>query len=105
MVGSGPLRLLHGLTAVPYWAAGSFPRRDVRHRAARLALPEYRIAHRIEEPAGLLLFKATVGLHLLYARICPLQRFILKQHGLHQVLNRVRRLAQTFTDGVHGVRI
>jgi hypothetical protein len=35
-------------------------------------LPEYRIPHRIEEPAGLLLFGATVRLQFLDAAIGPL---------------------------------
>ena len=51
------------------------------------------------------MFGATLRLQFLDACIGPLQRFILKQRGLHQRVNRIRRFAQAFIDGGNGVRV
>src|SRR5258708_15564664 len=47
------LRLLQHLAAVPYRAAAQIGCADVGDRARRLALPEDRVAHRIQEAARL----------------------------------------------------
>ena len=84
------LRLLQHLAAVPDRAAG-LGRRDVRHRTVRLALSEDRVAHRIEEAAGLILLGRCCGLQFLDAAVGALQRLVLHQHGLHQRVDRIGR--------------
>src|SRR5258705_397467 len=58
-VWSGVLRLLHHLAAVPDRPAAYFGGADIRHRTLRSVGSEDRIAHRIEEPAGLALLSRT----------------------------------------------
>jgi len=59
-----------------------------------LILPEDRFAHRIEEPAGLMLFAAACGLQFLDPVVGALQRFVLEQDGLYQRVNGIGRAAQ-----------
>src|SRR5216683_574066 len=91
--------------AVPCRAARHVRRSDVRHRAAGWILPEYRFAHRIEEPAGLLWFARAAGLQFLDAAVGALQRFVLEQDRLYQRVNGIGRFAQTLGNGCNGVRI
>src|SRR5260221_10954003 len=102
---SGRLRLLHHLAAVPNRAAGGLRWWNIRHPAAGRILPENRLPHRIEEPAGLMRFGRAVRLQRLNPGVGALERFILQQHGLHQRVNRVGRLTQAFRDRRDGVRI
>ena len=101
---SRTLRLLHDLAAVPCRAARKLGRPDVRHRAALRRLPEDRFAHRIEEAAGWLGLLA-LALQFLDAVMGALQRFVLQQHGLHQRVDGIGRLAQALRDRGGGVRI
>ena len=104
VVMSGRLGLLHHLAAVPDRAAvegggtlGTEP--------CGLFLPEDGVAHRIEEPAGWLLGGRAAGLQFLDAAVGALQRFVLHQHGLHQRVDRVGRLAQALRNRGDGVGI
>ncbi len=69
-------------------------------------LPEDRVAHRIQETAGLLvLFAAERRLHLLDAVVGALERLVLHQRGLHQRIDAVRCLAQAMHDRRHRLGI
>jgi hypothetical protein len=71
----------------------------------RLILPEYRVSHRIEESAGLILFGRAAGLQFLNAAVGALQGLVLHQHGLHQRVDGVGRRAQTLRDRRGGAEI
>ena len=65
----------------------------------RLVLPEDRVAHRIEEAAGLTLVLLTrARFQFLDALVGALQRFVLHQRGLHQRIDRIGRVAQALHD-------
>jgi len=97
------LRLRHRLTGVP--DRPRVTRRHVRNRAARRAGPEQRIAHGIQEAAGLGLLGRVPRLQLLDACMSALQRFVLQQHGLHQRIDGIGCLALTLRDGVSRIGI
>ena len=59
--------------------------------ALRLALSEDRVAHRIEEAAGLGLLPAAPRFQFLDAVMGALQRLVLHQRGLHQRVDRIGR--------------
>jgi hypothetical protein len=98
------LTLLQHLSGVPCRAAAGFRRAHARHRTARLVLPEYRVAHRIQESAGLALF-GSAAFQFLDAIMGALQRFVLNQCRLHQRIDGVRRTPQALRNSRGGVGI
>ena len=62
-----------------------------------LVLPEDRVAHRIEEAAGLMLL-TRARFQFLDAHVGALQRLVLHQRRLHQRIDRVGRVAQALHD-------
>ena len=105
---AGRLVLLQHLTGVPgrTAATGDFGRANVGHRTMRLVLPEDRVAHRIQETAGLTLVSLTRScFQFLDARVSTLQRFVLHQCGLHQRIDGIGRVAQALHDRRHRLRI